>query len=186
MFGWLFVYCMFFSRVFWFVPCFFIDVNSICAIGATYQNGYDWTGHRHWPLRTKIEALEVWVGHTVAGDVTDDVMQNIVTTLIFERNHSWNQTGISSIFEVCLCLGNNCQLDDFTRWCCVNFIRLRSFAGENIPDCHHHRAPVRFQRCSAEAEGQLGSDGVLGWLRYVSSKAQVGFWQIRNFFISYD
>lgn len=45
------------------------------------------------------------MGHTVAGDVTDDVMQNIVTTLIFERNHSWNQTGISSIFEVCLCLG---------------------------------------------------------------------------------
>lgn len=47
-----------------------------------------------------------------------------------------------------------------------------------IPDCHHHRAPVRFQRCSAEAEGQLGSDGVLGWLRYVSTEAQEGFWQM--------
>ena len=42
----LYVFFLMFFDVFWFVPCFKIDVNGICAIGATASlTANDWTGY---------------------------------------------------------------------------------------------------------------------------------------------
>ena len=116
-----------------------------------------------------------------------------MTPLIFERNHSWNQSEISSIFEVCLCLGEtlvNLMIspDDVVSISSTFVLSpskksLASLTATITVRQSDFNAAVQKQKDS----WQLGSDGVLGWLRYVSTKAQVGFWQIRRFLnISYD
>lgn len=59
---------------------FFMDVNGICAIDATYQNGYDWTGYNSLATKDQDRSPR---GVGWENTVTDDVMQNIVATLDF-------------------------------------------------------------------------------------------------------
>ena len=153
----------------------------------------------HWPLRTKIEALEVWVGKHCGRwcdrwcDAKHCYNIDFWKEPFLESNRNildfhW----IFDFWSVFVFRRNTCQRDETSIMVSpdelCHFIRLPSFSVKKTLASLTATITVGQSDFNAAVQKQkdsLGVMGVLGWLRYVSTKAQVGFWQMR-FLNSYD